>query len=151
MLAPVNDPKLNHLLDRLHSVVDVPGFFAAIRSILNEVMPHHREVTLRERALLHALHPHVEATARKVKPSSLGATIEAQPLATQIRMDEVQELLAQLTPAERDIVQLVREGWSNKEIACQLDKSVRTVKTQLTSVYKKCSVRSRGRLLAKLS
>lgn len=57
-------------------------------------------------------------------------------------------LPGELTVAERELVQFVRIGFSNKEIAARLDKSVRTVKTQLTSVYKKCGVRSRSRLLA---
>lgn len=37
---------------------------------------------------------------------------------------------------------------SNKELATRLQKSVRTVKTQLSSIYKKYGVRSRTGLLA---
>lgn len=81
-----------------------------------------RDFTWRERALLTRLRLHVEATASR----------------------------AGLTPAEAELVALVREGWSNKEIAAHLDKSIRTVKTQLTSVYKKFAVRSRSRLLTML-
>jgi DNA-binding NarL/FixJ family response regulator len=62
--------------------------------------------------------------------------------------DAIETLSGELTVAERELVQFVRIGFSNKEIAARLDKSVRTVKTQLTSVYKKCGVRSRSRLLA---
>ena len=62
--------------------------------------------------------------------------------------DSIRSLSGELTVAERELVQFVRIGFSNKEIAARLDKSVRTVKTQLTSVYKKCGVRSRSRLLA---
>ena len=60
----------------------------------------------------------------------------------------LQSCLTELTAAERELVRFVRAGWSNKEIAAKLNKSVRTVKTQLTSVYKKSGVRSRSRLLA---
>lgn len=62
--------------------------------------------------------------------------------------DPIRALPGELTGAERELVHFVRIGFSNKEIAARLDKSVRTVKTQLTSVYKKCGVRSRSRLLA---
>jgi DNA-binding CsgD family transcriptional regulator len=60
------------------------------------------------------------------------------------------EIAIRRTGAERELVHFVRIGFSNKEIAARLDKSVRTVKTQLTSVYKKCGVRGRSRLLALL-
>ena len=62
--------------------------------------------------------------------------------------DTIRALPGELTGAERELVHFVRIGFSNKEIAARLDKSVRTVKTQLTSVYRKCGVRSRSRLLA---
>ena len=70
------------------------------------------------------------------------------PPADATTQDAIQSLPGGLTVAERELVQFVRIGFSNKEIAARLDKSVRTVKTQLTSVYKKCGVRSRTRLLA---
>ena len=60
----------------------------------------------------------------------------------------LQRTADELRLANESLVQFVRIGFSNKEIAARLDKSVRTVKTQLTSVYKKCGVRSRTRLLA---
>jgi DNA-binding NarL/FixJ family response regulator len=152
MLAPVDDPQLQTLLHRLYTASDVPAFWAAVKSLLNEAMPHPRSPTIRERALLRALHPHVEARARQVTARELGADTDPRRVAYRIEVSEaeVQAQLYQLTPAERDIVELLREGWSNKEIACQLEKSIRTVKTQLTSVYKKFEVRSRSKLLAKL-
>lgn len=150
MLAPVNDPKLATLVRRLHSALDIPAFFQAVKAILHEAMPGRRNLTARDKALLRALSPHVEATARKL--NSMEFALDTQELAAApSEASDVPAQLHHLTPAERDIVELVREGWSNKEIACQLDKSVRTVKTQLTSVYKKCDVRGRSRLLAKLS
>jgi DNA-binding NarL/FixJ family response regulator len=47
-----------------------------------------------------------------------------------------------LTPREREIVQLVAEGKSNKEIATLLDRSVKTVETHRASVMKKLGLRS---------
>ena len=51
-----------------------------------------------------------------------------------------------LTPTERDVVRLVRDGLSNKEIAAQLFISTRTVQTHLTHVYTKLGATSRVQL-----
>ncbi len=149
MVASADDPKLTPLLGRLYSAADIPGFFAAVRAILDETLPQQRAPSVREKALLRALSPHVEATARKLNSSELRpASIEEQSLPAATHTD-AHALLYQLTRAERGIVELLLTGCCNKEIAFSLGKSVRTVKTQLTSVYKKCEVRSRSQLLAK--
>jgi DNA-binding NarL/FixJ family response regulator len=146
MVASADDPKLTTLLGRLYSAADIPGFFTAVRAILDETLPQQRAPSVREKALLRALSPHVEATARKLNSTELSpSAIEEQP-----PMAATHVLLHQLTRAERDIVELLLTGRSNKEIASSLGKSVRTVKTQLTSVYKKCEVRGRSQLLAKV-
>lgn len=152
MLAPVDDPQLETLLHRLYGAPDVPAFWAAVKRLLDQAMPRQR-LSLREKALLRALHPHVEVTVRQVAARELRSAIDPSSSSSRSAMGSVEAdaLFCQLTPAERDIVDLLRRGWSNKEIACELDKSVRTVKTQLTSVYKKFDVRSRSQLLAKLS
>ena len=110
------------------------------------------DFTSAEMALLHRLHPHIETSLRRLsalderigflglRTASSGSSADWSP----------QAVLSRLTPAERELVSFVREGWSNKEIAARLDKSIRTVKTQLTSVYKKFCVPSRTRLLALL-
>ncbi|MED5813738.1 LuxR family transcriptional regulator [Mycolicibacterium sp. 050232] len=51
-----------------------------------------------------------------------------------------------LTPMERDVVRLVSEGLSNKEIAARLFVSPRTVQTHLTHVYAKLQIGSRVQL-----
>jgi DNA-binding CsgD family transcriptional regulator len=104
----------------------------------------------REMALLQRLHPHLQTTLQRLsavqrRAHSAGATSVPDEAS---KHDAIQALPGELTVAERELVQFVRIGFSNKEIAARLDKSVRTVKTQLTSVYKKCGVRSRSRLLA---
>ena len=108
------------------------------------------DFTAREMALLQRLHPHLETTLQRLsaverRAGSAGALLPPDDVA---KHDAMQALPGELTVAERELVQFVRIGFSNKEIAARLDKSVRTVKTQLTSVYKKCGVRSRSRLLA---
>lgn len=56
---------------------------------------------------------------------------------------------AALTPAERDVVQLVCEGLANKAIATRLFMSPRTVQTHLTHVYAKLDITSRVQLVQK--
>jgi DNA-binding CsgD family transcriptional regulator len=53
---------------------------------------------------------------------------------------------ASLTPTERDVVRLVREGLSNKDIGTRLFVSPRTVQTHLTHVYTKLGLTSRMQL-----
>jgi DNA-binding NarL/FixJ family response regulator len=103
----------------------------------------------REMALLERLHPHLETALQRlsaVQRRAVSAGAVKSDAAAQ--HDAIHALPGELTVAERELVHFVRIGFSNKEIAARLDKSVRTVKTQLTSVYKKCGVRSRSRLLA---
>jgi DNA-binding CsgD family transcriptional regulator len=52
-----------------------------------------------------------------------------------------------LTPAERDVAQLVCEGLANKEIATRLFVSPRTVQAHLSHVYAKLGITSRVQLV----
>ena len=108
------------------------------------------DFTGREMALLQRLHPHLETTLQRLSAVErrAGSASAVLPRKDEAKHDAIHALPGELTVAERELVQFVRSGFSNKEIATRLDKSVRTVKTQLTSVYKKCGVRSRSRLLA---
>jgi DNA-binding CsgD family transcriptional regulator len=106
------------------------------------------EFTSQEMAFLHRLHPHLETTLQRLSAVQRRAGATSPTPAAGLLHDTIRALPGELTGAERELVHFVRIGFSNKEIAARLDKSVRTVKTQLTSVYKKCGVRSRSRLLA---
>jgi DNA-binding NarL/FixJ family response regulator len=53
------------------------------------------------------------------------------------------EPLAQLTPREMDVIQLLAEGLSNKQIAQRLSISPRTVNFHLDNIYSKLGVTSR--------
>ena len=56
------------------------------------------------------------------------------------------DTLKRLTEAERRVVGLVREGYSNREIAVRLGVSIRTVETHLSRVYTKLGIGSRLQL-----
>jgi len=56
-----------------------------------------------------------------------------------------------LTPAERQIADLVARGKSNHEVASELYLSPKTVEWNLSKVYRKLMVRSRTELAAKLA
>ena len=53
-----------------------------------------------------------------------------------------------LTHREGDIIELLLEGCSNKEIAARLGISDQTVKNQLSALYQKAGVKSRLELVA---
>ena len=55
-----------------------------------------------------------------------------------------------LSAREREIVQLLAEGKSNKEVAAELVVSVHTVEAALTSIYRKLQVHSRTEMARKL-
>jgi DNA-binding NarL/FixJ family response regulator len=54
-----------------------------------------------------------------------------------------------LTGRERDLINAIQRGLSNKEIAHELHISEQTVKNQLTQLYSKMQVKTRLQLLVK--
>lgn len=61
------------------------------------------------------------------------------------------DLMAQLTEREREVVQYLKMGKSNKLIAKEMDISERTVKAHLTAIFAKFDVSDRIQLLLKLA
>lgn len=59
-------------------------------------------------------------------------------------------VLAKLTPREREVALLVRDGLGNEEIAARLHKSVGTIKNQLQSIFGKLDLNSRAKLISLL-
>jgi DNA-binding NarL/FixJ family response regulator len=95
----------------------------------------------------HALVSAVEALAQhkpfftsKVTELVLGGFLNPQ------KPDEAQPG-ERLTPREREIVQLLAEGKSNKEVAVVLEISVKTAETHRTNVMRKLEVRSMSELV----
>jgi len=57
---------------------------------------------------------------------------------------------SQLTETESRVAALVAAGHANKQVAAKLHVTVRTVESNLTSIYRKLGIRSRGQLAATL-
>lgn len=51
-----------------------------------------------------------------------------------------------ITPAEREVLILVKRGMRNQQIAARLGVSLSTVKSHVTSLYRKTGVRTRVEL-----
>jgi RNA polymerase sigma factor (sigma-70 family) len=64
-----------------------------------------------------------------------------------IPQDPVTECIAQLSPRERKVIQLIGQGYKNSHIAKQLSISETTVRHHLTSIYSKLGVTDRLELL----
>lgn len=56
---------------------------------------------------------------------------------------EARIMISRLTPREREVLQAIAEGWSDKMIADRLYMGVGTVRTHITSILQKLEVRSR--------
>ena len=54
-----------------------------------------------------------------------------------------------LTTREREILDLVARGWSNQQIAAQLDLSIKTVRNHVSSVFTKIQVVDRAQAIVK--
>lgn len=65
-------------------------------------------------------------------------------------MQPADDGLAGLTPKERQIAWLLREGASNKQLAVELDVGLPTIKTHLIHLFRKVGVSSRTALVAAL-
>ena len=57
--------------------------------------------------------------------------------------------IADLTPREREVLDLLAKGYQSKEIAVQLAMSYWTVETHVAHIYQKLHVRSRAQAVAK--
>ncbi|KAA8551064.1 MULTISPECIES: helix-turn-helix transcriptional regulator [Pseudomonas] len=65
-------------------------------------------------------------------------------------MQPCDDALAGLTPKEREIAWLLRQGASNKQLALELDVGLPTIKTHLIHLFRKTGVSSRTELVAAL-
>jgi DNA-binding CsgD family transcriptional regulator len=59
-------------------------------------------------------------------------------------------ILRELSPREREVAVAVSRGLANREIAVQLGTGIRTIESQLRSVFQKLNIRCRAQLIALL-
>jgi DNA-binding CsgD family transcriptional regulator len=76
---------------------------------------------------------------------------EGLPLTPRVTDDPANYLRNRLTPGERRLVDLVCVGYTNKEIAHELGRTVGSVKVQLSGVFQKLHVSSRAKLILALT
>jgi two-component system nitrate/nitrite response regulator NarL len=86
------------------------------------------------------------AAGRRILP--LASLRDEQQQGSSARKRNWVNTLAALTDREREIVQLVSEGLSNKEIGRRLDISDGTIKAHLHNIYDKLAINNRTALVA---
>ena len=87
--------------------------------------------------------------SQSAPPTALGVTHLVPPAFPKPTRRAVEmTILRRLSVRERELMLLVAEGLSNKEVAGQLDISERTVETHLQSIFRKLGIRKRTRLAA---
>lgn len=149
---------LEHRQERLPPQIEM-ALFRVVQDALDRVIrqAHASMVTIRlerrsERLALSVTDNGLAMAGVEVlRPScrrieQLGGTVEAGPspqggLELTIRMAIAEPV--QLTPREMDVIQLLTEGLTNKEIALRLSLSPRTVNFHLDNIYSKLGLSSR--------
>jgi DNA-binding CsgD family transcriptional regulator len=86
--------------------------------------------------------PSRSSRVRSVSPGAPAADGRSDPQGEEGAKD-----WADLTPREREIVQLVAEGRSSKKVAELLGISVKTVESHRTNIMRKLRIRSVGELV----
>jgi LuxR family maltose regulon positive regulatory protein len=78
-----------------------------------------------------------------------GLLSEAASHSLTIPVSQPGQLIESLTAREREVLQLLLSGASNREIACRLVLSINTVKKHVLNICRKLTVRSRAQAIAK--
>lgn len=89
----------------------------------------------------------IERASRSIDPwprSWIARRVQAAMSSSALRFDRI-------PPAKRDVLELVRAGKRNSEIATALGRSPHTVRNQLAQLFQTFNVKSRGQLVALLS
>ncbi|PIQ62028.1 MAG: hypothetical protein COV99_07450 [Bacteroidetes bacterium CG12_big_fil_rev_8_21_14_0_65_60_17] len=88
------------------------------------------------------------STGEKVLPSVLTKSLFTQIIETSIRNGVIPAGLIDLTTREREVVELISEGLTNKEIARRLNIAVDTVKSHVHNVLEKLALSTRLQIAA---
>jgi DNA-binding CsgD family transcriptional regulator len=84
------------------------------------------------------------ATRQKIKSTPTEQTEQSMPDTSNTDATKTPPIIDELTKREQEVLELVAQGYSNKEIAQSLVISDRTVNAHLRSIYVKLSVNSRS-------
>ena len=87
-----------------------------------------------------------DAEVQQSPPDSAEAPEEARPPVIRDCIEEVREQY-QLTPREKEVVELIYRGRTNREIAEMLFLSESTVKTHVYNIFRKMGVKNRVGIL----
>jgi DNA-binding NarL/FixJ family response regulator len=90
--------------------------------------------------------PFTERRASAEERPQISATASWREVAT--AMSDRSDICQPLSPAERVVLEYIRRGLTNREIAAALGKAEATVKNQVAACLHKCGVPTRGRLMA---
>jgi VCBS repeat-containing protein len=88
--------------------------------------------------ILRSLRLMTERTSARPKPCQ-----DLSPNGKEVDGAKIEKMLRVLTPREREIIRLVAEGLSNKEIARKLNVSPGTVKVHLYNIFQKLEISNR--------
>jgi DNA-binding CsgD family transcriptional regulator len=110
------------------------------------------EVESRDRTCRAEISAQRETGGALTKPIFVVRLAASDALTLPLGMPELsaKHLRAQLTQGERTLVDLVCLGYTNKEVATQLGRTVGSVKVQLSGVFQKLHVTSRAKLILAL-
>lgn len=137
---PFSGPDFASFAARLKSVAGTSGMIvlidqsaeAAAAEIMRSIEPEWSCL------FLHTLKG-IDDLARIVDSTARGFTIRDPELENHVQ-NEHNDILAPLTDAEREILELIAQGLNNKFIADKLFLSVRTVESHISSVYQKLNI-----------
>jgi two-component system nitrate/nitrite response regulator NarL len=93
----------------------------------------------------------IECAARgELRCSPKTAAVLLRRVASASRMEAVESAVSVLTMREREIIGLIEQGLSNKEIAARLCIEVATVKNHVHNILEKLKVSTRGEAVARI-
>jgi DNA-binding NarL/FixJ family response regulator len=147
--------------DSLSIATEIRALFPDAKVIVMDLLPAHEDIVEYVNAgvtgfiLKDATLDDLVATIRSVAAGlSVLPTAMVSTLLSQIARDAVEHnapaLLesVKMTPRERQVVNLIAEGLSNKEIAARLHIAVHTVKSHVRNVMEKLTLHSRLQIAA---
>jgi DNA-binding NarL/FixJ family response regulator len=89
----------------------------------------------------------IDLIAQRLREADAGELVFPAPEPTGLDLRGLQGRLAQLSPAQRNVLLSLADGRSNKLLARDLDVREATVKAHLTAIYRKLGVGNRNQAL----